>query len=216
MGSNLHLHLHEWAKSKLDLFCQPPMQTSCQNGYWCEFLPISTINEGYSIDFHVSASSEEYFDLMHTHIHVQAQTTKADGTNLDDGAAVGPTNYWLHSVFSQLGIYLNDKLVTDSSHTYACKAFLETLLSFGSEAKDSFLKGALWYKDKAGSMDDVANAKTGPVKRRKFTAQSNMVDTYGKVHADIFAQSKYLLDGVSLKLRFVRSPKKFCTTSSSD
>jgi len=169
MGSNLHPPLHECAKSELDLFCQPPVQTSCQNGYWCESLHISTISEGSPIDFHVSASSEEYLDLLHTHIHVQAQITKADGTNLDAGAAVGPTNYWFHSLFSQLDIDLNDKLVIDSSHTYAYKAFLETLLSFGSEAKDSFLTGALWYKDKAGSMDNVANANTGLVKTQIYS-----------------------------------------------
>jgi len=65
-------------------------------------------------------------------------------------------------------------------------------------------------------MDDVANANTGLMKRRKYAAQSNVVDMYGKVHADIFAQPKYLLDGVSLKLRFVRSLDKFCIMSSSD
>jgi len=65
-------------------------------------------------------------------------------------------------------------------------------------------------------MDDVANANMGLMKRRKFTAQSNVVDMYGKVHADNFAQPKYLLHGVSLKLRFVRSLDKFCIMSSSD
>ena len=79
-----------------------------------------------------------------------------------------------------------------------------------------FLTGALWYKDKAGSMDDVANANTGLMKRRKFTVQSNVVDMYGKVHADSFSQPKYLLDGVSLKLRFVRSLDKFSIKSSSN
>jgi len=216
MGSNLHPTLHECAKSELDLFCQPPVQTSCQNGYWCEYLPISTITEGSPIDFHVSASSEEYLDLSQTHIHVQAQITQGDGTNLARDAAIGPTNYWLHSLFSQLDIQLNDKLVTDSSHTYAYKSFLETLLSFGTQAKESFLTGALWYKDKTGSMDDVANANTGLVKRRSFTSASKVVDMYGKVHADIFAQPKYLLDGVSLKLRFVRSPDNFCVMSAAD
>jgi len=67
-------------------------------------------------------------------------------------------------VLFTIGYFLKDKVVTDSSHTDAYKAFLETLLSFGSEAKDSFSMGALWYKDKSGSMDDVANANTGLVK----------------------------------------------------
>jgi len=121
------------------------MQTSCQNGDWCAFLPISTINEDSLIDFNVSASSDEYLDLMHTCMHVQVQITKPDGTNLNEGTVAGPNNYWFRSLFSQLDIYLNNKLVTDSSHTCAYKAFLETFINlpFDSKAIDSFLTGVL-------------------------------------------------------------------------
>ena len=52
-------------------------------------------------------------------------------------------------------------------------------------------------------------ANTGLVKRREITAESKVVHIYCKALLDIFAQTKYLLDGVSLTLCFVRSPKNF-------
>ena len=69
---------------------------------------------------------------------------------------------FLHSLFHQGDVSLNDVQVSQSAGTYAYRAYIESLLSYGLQAKTSQLTAALYYKDTAGNMDrsnpDHANA----------------------------------------------------------
>ena len=77
---------------------------------------------------------------------------KANGADLDGDEPVGPVNLWLHSLFSQVGLFLNNKLVTPSSTAYP---YRETILNFSKDAKSSHLTSALYYKDRPGKLDSV-------------------------------------------------------------
>ena len=87
------------------------------------------------------------------------------GTDLAADTPVAPVNNWLHSLFSQVDVYLNDTLVTPSSNTYPFCAYVDNVLSYGDEAKNTQLTSQLWYKDTAGHMDatTVDGCKTGLV-----------------------------------------------------
>jgi len=52
-------------------------------------------------------------------------------------------------------ISLNGTLITASTNTYSYRALLETLLSYGEDAKKTQLASAVFYKDQAGRMDSV-------------------------------------------------------------
>ncbi|CAC5392368.1 unnamed protein product [Mytilus coruscus] len=67
---------------------------------------------------------------------------------------VGPVNNFLHSMFSQIDVTLQNKLVTSTTTHYPYKAMIQTLLSYGSEAKKSQLTSQLWKKDQPGHFDD--------------------------------------------------------------
>jgi len=60
-----------------------------------------------------------------------------DGGNLAADAAVDPVNLFLHGLFSQVDISLNGTLITQSTNTYPYRVILETLLSYGEDAKKS-------------------------------------------------------------------------------
>ena len=64
-----------------------------------------------------------------------AQTNANDGTVTGDDADVGPVILWLHYLFSQVNVSLNECLVTPSLNTYPYQANMETLLSYGPAAK---------------------------------------------------------------------------------
>jgi len=69
---------------------------------------------------------------------------------------------------------------------------METLLSYGHDAKTSQLTSALYYKDMAGRMDSLTfdnNVNAGLAKRRSLTRESHVVDMMGRLHADIFFRS---------------------------
>ena len=197
----------ECLMSELDLFSVPPTQTSIENGTWVEYHPLTTVGDGSPIEFDISGTGEDYIDLGNTMLYVQAKITKQDGTNLDANDPVGPVNLLLHSLFSQVDISLNGTQVTTSTNTYPYRAMLETLLSYGGDAKKSQLTSALYYHDQADRMDSVAFDATGNsgLKTRKtFTTTSNPVDMIGRIHADLFFQSRYLLNEVNVKIKLTR------------
>jgi len=208
----------ECVKTELDLFSIPPTQTSVENGNWIEYHPLTTVGDGSPIEFDIAGNGEDYIDLANTMLYVQAKITQQDGSDLGGDARVGPVNLFLHSLFSQVDISLNGTQVTASTNTYPYRAMLETLLSYGDDAKKSQLTTALYYADKAGRMDAITfdNADTrnaGLMERRNFTARSRVVDMIGRIHADLFFQNRYLLNEVNVKIKLTRSRDAFCTMS---
>ena len=86
---------------------------------------------------------------------------------------------------------------------------VETTLNFSKEAKDSHLTSALFYKDKVGKMDVVhplaQDTNTGLKQRHTFTRESKSVAMEGIIHSDLFAQDRYILGAVPIKIKLVRS-----------
>ena len=66
------------------------------------------------------------------------------------GEDVGPVNLWMHSLFSDVSVSLNEKLVSPPTSLYPYRAYIETLLIYGPAAKESQLTGVVWYKDTPG------------------------------------------------------------------
>ena len=94
---------------------------------------------------------DDYLDLANSLLHVQAKVTRADGADLDLVDPMGQVNNWLHSLFSQVDVYLNGTLVIPSTNTYPYRAYTETLLSYGDDAKATQLSSQLWHKKNPSS-----------------------------------------------------------------
>ena len=210
----VHRKSCEGVKSELDLFGVPPTQTSTEDAQWVEHQPMASLESGGPIEFLLPGWVDTCLDIASSYLHVQAKGSKFNGTPLDPDNAVAPVNNWLHSLFSQLDVYLNGTLVTPSRNTYPYRAYIETLLSYGNEAKETQLRSQLRYKDTAGRMDavdivdeDVMNR--GLVSRRAHVTQSRFVDMMGRLHVDLFLQDRYMLNGVDVKIRLVRSKYTF-------
>ena len=207
----VHRQSCEGVKSELDLFAVPPTQTSIDQGGWIEHQPITSLDSGGPIEFVVPGAGDAYIDLANTYLLVRAKVIRGAGTDIADDTPVAPVNNWLHSLFSQVDVHLNDTLVTPSSNTYPFRAYVETLLSYGAEAKKTQLTSQLWYKDTAGHMEATqGNAgNAGLVERRRHIAGSRVVEMMGRLHVDLFMQDRFLLNGVSVKIRLVRSKDAF-------
>ncbi len=203
----------------MDLFTVLPTQTSILSGTWDEYHPISSLLDGSPIEFNVAGTPEEYVDLSQTKLHIKAKITNADGTRIAQAAQVAPANLFLQSLFSQCEVSLNERLVSVASNNYSYRAYLETLLNYGREAKESQLTAGLFIKDRAGMMDendplvndDVAN--TGLKKRYEYGVRSRVIDMIGPLHSDIFMQDKLLLSGIDLKVKLTPAKDAFCLIS---
>ncbi len=67
------------------------------------------------IEFLSAANSGVYTDLASSYLHVKAKIMAANEANLDTDVAAGLTNLWMHMLFPQVELFLNNKQVTPSS-----------------------------------------------------------------------------------------------------
>jgi hypothetical protein len=214
--SFLHQKSCECVKTELDLFSLPPTQTSIETGKWIQYKPISTLTDDSPIEFVVPGNGDEYVDLSNTMIQVTASIIKSTGAKITveaESKTIGPVNNWLDSLFSQVDMSMNQKLVTPQNNTYAYRAYIETLLNYGYDARNSQLTCGLWSTDESGDMDDCAEENEGLTKRRELTQLSREVEMVGNLHLDMCNQNKFLLNGVELRFKFIRSRDTFSIMS---
>ncbi len=217
----VHKESCECTKSELDLFTIPPTQTSVEKGQWVDYLPIANITDGGPIEFAITGAGDDYLDLASTQLYIKAKIINEDGTDLADGAPVGPVNLFLQSLFSQVDVTLNGRLISPSTPTYPYRAIIETLLNYGPAAKQSQLTASMFYKDTAGKMDVVNPTEANPLQanlglnaRYRFSNESQAIEMIGPLHSDIFFQNKYMLNGVDVRVKLIRSKDSFCLVSS--
>jgi hypothetical protein len=131
----VHSSSCECTKSELDLFEVPSTQTSVVCGYWEQKGLTSVLTD--------QGAGDDYIDLANTYLFVEAQIVDNDDTALGGGEDVGPVNLWMHSLFSDVSVSLNEKLVSPPTSLYPYRAYIETLLSYGPAAKESQLTGVM-------------------------------------------------------------------------
>lgn len=201
--------------SELNIFLTPPTATSIEKGHWVEYHPIANIRDGNPLEFSISGSGEEYIDLSATQLYVRVKILK-DNVVLPDSEKVAPVNLFLHSLFSQVDVSLNERLISSSSNLYPFRAYIETLLNYGSDYKKSFLTSECFYKDTANHLDesDPTKDNIGLKKRASLIEKSKVLDMIGNLHCDLFYQDRLLLNLVDLKIKLTRTRPEFCLIAS--
>ena len=210
MSSLIHPNSSESVSSQLDLFSVPPTQTSLEDGFFTEYRPLSVLTSQGPVEFCIAAESSHYIDLANTFLYVRASVTQANGAALEENSEIAPECNFLHTLWSQCDLYLNDTLVTQSGNNYPYRSYLETLLSFGKDAKDSQLSSVLWYQNTAGVFNTRGANNAGYTTRKALAAQSHEIDMLGRLHLDMSFQSRYLLNGIEIKYKLIRSKDSFC------
>ena len=113
-------------------------------------------------------------------------------------------------MWSQIDLYLNGSFVTQSNNNSPFRAYIKNLLNFGQDAKSSQLSAVLWYRNTAGQFDTRGDTNSGYTTRKALAAQKNQIDMVGTLHVDLSFQNRYLLNGVEIRLRLIRSKDVFC------
>ena len=149
----------ECYKYETDLFSPVPTQTTVEDGSWDRIAPLSGYETG-TLEFNV-APTDEYIDLSETQLYLSCSIRKKvnDKYELLDNNKVGPINNLLHSLFSQVTLWLNNTQIENSNGSYAYRAYIENLLNYGTGAKTSHLKTCLFEKDTPGLMERFEEVK---------------------------------------------------------
>ena len=117
----------------MDVCAVPPTQTSIEYGNYVEYHPLSTITDSSPIEFHASSSGQNYLDFENAQLLVKAKITRGNGADITDADDVGGVNLFLHNLFQQVDVLLKDVQVSQSARTYAYRAYIESLISYGPQ-----------------------------------------------------------------------------------
>ena len=193
-------------KSELDLFAVPPTQVAIKRGFWEEIQPSNPVTNDGPYDFRIPPDPT-YIQLNKNYVYVQMVIKKPNvpaGVSIPKYAAI---NLIGKTLFGQVKCWLNNKLAFDSSDKYAYKAFLETELNYGFDAKSSHLQSSLYFKE--SGTDVNTNDNDSFKNRAEFFKDDSIVEVTAPLHIDIFSQDKYLLNYTDLKIELHRNSDPF-------
>ena len=197
--------------SELNLWDLPSVQTSVTGVYFDEIRPLSQVSGESPFEFQISGqNSADFLDLRNSQIYVRLKVTKADGTALTT-EKVGPANMFLQALFSTTEVTLQNKAtITCNYNPY--RAYIPTLLNYGTDAVSSQLDTQLFFMDDADSpgVTDPASTNNGLYERAKLINKSRIIDLQGPIFHDLFSMSRYLINQVDVKIKMYRSSAEFC------
>ena len=208
-------------EKNLSLFHLPSTDLGVERVQWVDYKATSQSDDG--MEFTVSGAGHQYVDLQNTKLFVKAKIFKEDGTdlpsllkdengalteaNINDGTSVGPVNLWLHSLFGQVDLLMQQKVV-DCSHLYPYRSYFETLI-YPYDA--SLGESELYFKDSPMDMDgmNILGTNDGFTRRSIRTAESSEVDMEGHLHLDLCQQNRYIMNGIDFGLRLWHAKDSF-------
>lgn len=207
---------------ELSLFAEPLLSQGISKIKYVDYRPVAQLTDTSVIDFNIPGVGSQYLDLKNTRLHMKLKIVKPDGSAIDEQDTVGFVATPLHSMFSQVDIFLQQENITSSSSLYPFKAYTEKLLGTctspghpqsGSELYilDGDIKAAFNNMDQpnpnASAQDGIRNS--GLYKRSKFTSLGRVIDLEGPLHCDISQQERYILNAVDLRVRLYPSQNAF-------
>lgn len=205
-------------KSELNLFDIPPTQVAVEKCSWLEVNLRNACTNTGPYEFHIHPNTQ-FLHLSKNYLFIQLRIVKEDGTALQHGAQAanpdpltGPINIIGKTFIKEVKLDLNGKEVFDSGDKYAYRAFLETELNYGYDARTSHLQAGLYAQDTPyNHIDDLQN--TGLQIRAANFNDSTWVQVMAPIHCDLFDQSKYLINNIDLHLTIYRNSDSFCLMS---
>lgn len=225
----------ECLKSELDLFNVAPTQTSIENTFFVNYHPITSLERGGPLEFVVKTSEDTYLDLQHTILYLKTRILNKNGDAISKPAApntstthlVAPINYFHATQFKNLDVYINNKLANSSDNLYPYRAYIESALSFDSDARKSQLACSLYYQDEGEDLDWMPTTaedlededdsdNSGIASRFNQTKYSNTFETWGRLHSDFFSQPKMLPGKNELRIKLQRADPSFCLMAKSN
>jgi hypothetical protein len=167
------------------------------------------------LQFVIPGDVDSYLDLDIT-LYVKGKLVKPEGSDLDNTDFTAGTNNFLHSLFSQCSITLNGTQITRASELCNYRAYIETLLTYGTDAAASHITNAYWYAESANLLPCASTAayartqsNTGFIDRWDRMKQCEVIELYGRIYADICNVPLYLLSNFKIEITFTKARTSF-------
>lgn len=225
-------------KPELDLWTKPPLDGSNEDGWWSYYKSSDLAMSQGEITIDIKPQPY-YIDLSSISLYVRARVydaSKTKSTELAEEALVSPVNNFLHSLFKQVSVKIDDQELDNSNSMYHYKSYFYNLLNHGHEAKNSHMTSQLFYKDDANEFDnfnidsvslvlegtdstnkkfnyvktDSSTSNSGFIKRRKIMLSGKgMLELCGPLYCDFFNTNKLLIDNTAMSVKLWKNDDAF-------
>ena len=194
---------HESAShSSLELFDKISLLEHVQWFNIQQTFPINSLNEA-SIEFQLETDRNIFLDLQEIALSLKFSVLKGN-RKIEDTDDVYLVNNFLHSLFSNVEVFLNNEQVHTSNGLYPHKAFLSNELS-GTKGRKEAITIGQGYTYEANPNDKTAQVFID----RKTETLRDEIEVYGPLAVDLFTCGKLLLPNVNVRIRLIRSRPQF-------
>ena len=199
--------------NQLDLFTLPETQGTVEKTTYVDKRTITSNPNDSPLEFNIPESGHDFIDLQNSKLEIKLKIKNGKGSLIRTDV-VGPINLLLQSLWSQIDIFMNNTRVSDASTNYAYRAYIPTILSYGTEVKCTSLLSQLFVKDVGGMDAVVGTGNKGLSERSLYTSLSKVVHLIGPLYSDIWKINRWIIPGVSLNLALWRNNDNFLLMTS--
>ena len=196
-----------------------------------QIYPTTSLDEN-SIEFEFQTDRNNYTDLRQTYLslvlklvkhrgfdsykkeakkeHNEAEDEKADAADDNAVPLITHVNNIMHSIFSNVEVYINNQQIYNSNGLYAHKSYI----SNNFKGAISEYKGVLHcegYDFEANPEDAMDNPLEDPFfsRRMKMFSRPDGFMLYGKLGVDFFTTSELLYPNMKVRIRLIRARPNF-------
>lgn len=200
----------DFVRSETDVFTELGYDVSVNSSQMVEYHPTSAITPTAPIEFFVPANDAQYLDLSRTRLKLRLKVTSASKADLavqNDKLVLNyaPANYIVASAFESVKVHLHDTEITTKNSLYPYQAYLETLVSYGSDYKKGQAEAGGFYRVK----NELDQEDEGWKSRKILCDASKEFEVMGRPHSEIFTQTRYMMPGVDMRIQFFKASDSF-------
>ena len=151
--SLIHEHSCECSLSPLEWFRLLPTQTAVEKTMDVEYQSLTSLKNNAPVEFYIPASTDDYIDLMNSKLYFSFRILTSDNAQCPQNSIVAPINDIFNGLWSNVELFMNDRLISHSNNTHGYTTMLSHLIHDSEESLHSDRALRLLYKDTPGQMD---------------------------------------------------------------
>jgi len=133
----------ETTRLEFDIFVKRPVQSAMLLSRVTHYKSIAPVDQS-DLEFVIPGEAETYM-YLDIHMSVRGKLMSQDDSALVPNDSTTVVDNLFHSLFNQCSVTLNVVSVSTSKDLYNCRAYHETLHTYGDDASQTHLTNAFWY-----------------------------------------------------------------------
>ena len=163
---------------KLDFFKEFLVDSSTVSTSWIDIRPSTSIDANTEVvEFLVPKNSTAFWDLRRSYVEIMAKMVKKDGSKIPIGSRCGIINNLGQTLFRTMEVTLNNHQFGSNPGLHHIRGYLDNFIGMTKDAKDTYLKGEMYFQDSAGEFHDcdpMGGLNKGLQERAIFYADSKV------------------------------------------